>query len=123
MRLYSNVNQSKKLLPNKHLFKLHGFLLVSYLLVYVVCQILMYIYSHTDGNIGQVLHGVYDLLNCFTLPTEVITFFLVVKLMLPITKSEKRTQSGYVQFVYKGFVDLTTLKAAIYANNPDMTAD
>ena len=51
------------------------------------------------------------------------TFFLVVKLMLPITKSEKKTRSTYLQFTFKGFVDLDALKDAIFANNPDMNTD
>ena len=51
------------------------------------------------------------------------TFFLVVKLMMPITKSDKKNRASYQQFTFKGFIDHRALKDAIFKHNPDMTAD
>ena len=52
-----------------------------------------------------------------------VTFFLVAKLMLPITKSDKKTRSKFQRFLFKGFADINELKAAIFANNPNLTAE
>jgi hypothetical protein len=41
--------------------------------------------------------------------------------MLPITYSDKETRSKFQRFLFKGFADKEELKAAIFANNPDMT--
>ena len=49
-----------------------------------------------------------------------MTFFLVVHLMLPISPSEKETRSKFQRFLFKGFADINELKAAVLANNPDM---
>ncbi len=52
-----------------------------------------------------------------------MTFFLVVKLMLPITPSDKEKRSKFQRFIFKGFADMNELRAAILANNPDMDQD
>ena len=51
------------------------------------------------------------------------TFFLVVRMMLPITKTEKESRSKFQRFLFNGFADKNELKAAILANNPHMDAD
>ena len=51
---------------------------------------------------------------------EIMTFFLVVKLMLPIIPSEKEKRSKFQRFLFKGFADKNELRAAVLANNPDM---
>jgi len=54
---------------------------------------------------------------------ELTTFFLVVKVMLPITPSDKKTRSRFQRFLFKGFADKHELKTAVLANNPDMNLD
>ncbi len=54
---------------------------------------------------------------------EMITFFLVVRMMIPITKTDKQTRSKFQRFLFNGFADKNELKAAILANNPGMDAD
>ena len=54
---------------------------------------------------------------------EMMTFFLVVKMMLPITPSDKEKRSKFQRFLFKGFTDNNELKAAVLANNPDMDQD
>jgi hypothetical protein len=49
-----------------------------------------------------------------------MTFFLVVKLMLPITPSEKETRSKFQRFLFKDFADKNKLRAAVLAKNPDI---
>jgi len=51
---------------------------------------------------------------------EMMTFFLVVKLMIPITPSDKEKRSKFQRFLFKGFADKNELRAAVLANNPDM---
>ncbi len=51
---------------------------------------------------------------------EMMSFFLVAKLMLPITLSEKEKRSKFQRFLFNGFADKNELKAAILSNNPDM---
>ena len=52
-----------------------------------------------------------------------MTFFLVVKMMLPITENDKETRSKFQRFLFNGFADKDELKAAILANNPRMDTD
>ena len=52
-----------------------------------------------------------------------ITFFLVVRMMIPITKTDKQTRSKFQRFLFNGFADKNELKAAILAKNPGMDAD
>ena len=54
---------------------------------------------------------------------EMTTFFLVVRMMLPITKLDKETRSKFQRFLFNGFADKNELKAAILANNPHMDTD
>jgi len=49
-----------------------------------------------------------------------MTFFLVVKIMLPITHSEKENKSKFQRFLFKGFADVNELRAAVLTNNPGM---
>jgi hypothetical protein len=52
-----------------------------------------------------------------------MTFFFVVKIMLPITKTDKEKRSKFQRFLFNGFADKDELKAAILANNLHMNAD
>ena len=49
-----------------------------------------------------------------------MSFFLVVKLMLPITPSDKEKRSKFQRFLFKGFADINELRAAILQNNRDI---
>ena len=49
-----------------------------------------------------------------------MSFFLVVKLMLPITPSDKEKRSLFQRFLFKGFADIKELRAAILQNNHDI---
>ena len=52
-----------------------------------------------------VLYGVYNIFLAFDNLLEMATFLLVVKLMLPITLSDKDSRSKYQKFLFKGFLD------------------
>ena len=52
-----------------------------------------------------------------------MSFFLVVKLMLPITPSDKEKRSKFQRFLFKGFADKNELKAAILQNNQDIDGE
>ena len=82
-----------------------------------------YYYKKKNLKFGDTLWETCDILDAIALLLEMTTFFLVVKLMLPITPSEKEKRSKFQSFLFKGFADKNELKAAVLANNPDMNKD
>jgi hypothetical protein len=131
-RLYKVVDHSKKLLPNKLIFIIHGLLLVIYLLSFSAAQYCWYTavraiwkleVTFDDFERYVTYYGFYYLLQCLSNLMQVLTFSLVIKLMLPITKSERERQSKFQRFLFNGFANKEELEAAIFANNPDMTEE
>lgn len=122
--LYRNVKHSEKLLPNRRLFHLHGCLLAGYLLIFALAQLLWYWINHTDDlNTYLTLRGILDITMFPETALEFLSFFLVVKLMLPVTPTDKETRSKFQRFLFKGFANKDELHAAVLANNPDMTIE
>jgi hypothetical protein len=69
-------------------------------------QILVYATNHSESiKIYLILKGITDILFSISALVEMMTFFLVVKLMLPITPSEKEKRSEFQRFLFKGFAD------------------
>jgi hypothetical protein len=96
IRLYKDIKHSEKLLPNKRIFILHGSLLTGYLLLNALSQIIVHAYNHTDNiDANLILGGVFDILISISQFVEMMTFFLVVKLMLPITPLDKENRSKF----------------------------
>lgn len=90
IRLYKDIKHSEKLLPNKRIFILHGSLLASYLFLYVLYQVIYSVYIHSENLVTILyLRGINDILISLTNFLEIMTFLLVIKLMLPVTQSEK----------------------------------
>jgi hypothetical protein len=115
-RLYNDVALSKKLLPNKRLFIIHGSLLCSFLTLYALTDIFEYIASHSSNTTTECILLVFCyLFLCINNLLEMLTFFLVVKLMLPFTQKEKENKSQFKKFLFNGFADRHELKAAILA--------
>ncbi len=86
IRLYKEIENSEKLLPNKGVFTLHGSLLAVYLLLYALTDVLIGWANRTeDTNTFNILFGLNDLVLDLLFLLELVTFFLVVKMMLPIT--------------------------------------
>jgi len=79
------------------MFILHGILLTGYLLIYALEQIIFYAAEQPMESIDTylILRGIIDVLIPISNLTEMITFFLVVKLMLPITRSDKEARSKF----------------------------
>jgi hypothetical protein len=67
--------------------------------------------------------GINVLVICLANLLELCTFFLVVKLMLPITQSDRKLRSKFQRFLFKGFADINELKAAILVNHIVMTEE
>ncbi len=87
IRLYKEINYAEKLLPNKRIFFIHGTLLTILYLIVIAAFICAYFVSHTQNNNRYlILSGIYDILFATTVLVEMTTFFLVVRMMLPITK-------------------------------------
>ena len=49
-----------------------------------------------------------------------LTFFIVIKIMIPMTNEEKENKSQFRKFLFNGFADKYELKAAVFAQNPSM---
>jgi len=96
VRLYKDIKHSNKLLPSKGMFILHGIFLTGYLLLFALAQIIFYAAEHTESiDRYLILRGIVDVLIAISNLTEMVTFFLVVKLMLPITRSDKEARSKF----------------------------
>ena len=52
-----------------------------------------------------------------------LTFFLVIKIMMPMTNEEKDHKSQFRKFLFNGFADKNELKAAFFAQNPQMQSE
>ena len=50
IRLYKEIEHSEKLLPNKHIFILHGSLLILYLLIFTLIQVVYYFYVSSEDR-------------------------------------------------------------------------
>ena len=87
IRLYKDIEHSEKLLPNKRIFILHGSLIGGYLVLYALSLIMIYAGKHSENSkTRDILIGSVDLLTGIENLLEIITFFLVIKFMLPITQ-------------------------------------
>jgi hypothetical protein len=102
-------------------FLLHGCLLISYLLLGASSVIIFWI--EDPQNEDFILEGIRSILDLIRLFIELMSFFLVVKLMLPITPSDKQKRSKFQRFLFKGFADINELRAAILQNNHDIDDD
>jgi hypothetical protein len=115
-RLYNDVALSKKLLPNKRLFIIHGSLLSAFLVLYALADIFEYIALHSSSSTTEyTLLIIVYLFLCIENLLEMLTFFLVVKLMLPFTRADKENKSKFKKFLFNGFADKHELKAAVLA--------
>ena len=100
------------------MFLLHGCLLISYLLLGASSVIIFWI--EDPQNEDFILEGIRSILDLIRLFIELTSFFLVVKLMLTITPSDKKKRSKFQRFLFKGFADINELRAAILQNNHDL---
>ena len=63
IRLYKDIEHSDKLLPNKFIFKLHGYLITAYLFLYSLVEIITYTALKFDNiKTKYILSGIYDIL-------------------------------------------------------------
>ena len=95
-----------------------------YYLIRLAANICLYFDDHIQiYNRLLILAGITNILLVTSDIIVMTTFFLVVRMMLPITKNDKETRSKFQRFLFNGFADKDELKAAILANNPHMDAD
>ena len=88
--LYRGVKSSKKLLPNKNLFILHGSLLALYFVVEATEIFTWHVASHTSNDQKRTVYwGWSSFLSDLVNFLEMCTFFLVVYIMLPISESRR----------------------------------
>ena len=121
-RLYRDVKHSRKLLPDKNIFILHGSLLTAFLVIYLVQTVTLQIGEKkpSGSNSQLVLYGIVDLLGLISNCVEMATFYLVVFLMLRVTETAKARHIALQKFLLSGFVNPKELEAAVFAQHPDM---
>jgi len=96
IRLYMDITNSAKLLPKKRLFIIHGSMLSAYLILCALAQVLANIRIRTNNlNKKNIVSGIIDIQFDLESLLEVATFYLVVKMMLPLTKEDKETRSKF----------------------------
>ena len=107
IRLYSNLEHSDKLLPNKGLFKVHACLLIGYLVFLTLRLIISEAAEQSNNKIIQqnILNGTEQITIVIYNTIQMITFFLVVKIMLPITPTDKESRKKFKKFIFNGFAD------------------
>lgn len=86
IKLYRDVKQSEKVLPNKRVFILHGVVLSAFVLAYALRSIVFTVADslYTETYEPYTLFGIGDLLILTENTTEIVTFFMVIFLILPL---------------------------------------
>lgn len=125
VKLYRDLKHSKKLLPNKRIFIVHGSLLTTFLVLFLLAMILTQLYLKTTVGSPKylTLRGIVDLDFLVYNSIEVATFFLVVSLMLPVSKQAMLDHQALQKCLLNGFVKPEELENAILAQHPDMPED
>ena len=86
IRLHKDIKHSEKLLPNKRIFIQHGTLLSIYFILFFINALILLVSDLTDDkSTRQILLGTNGINECFLQLFEYSSFFLAVKMMLPIT--------------------------------------
>lgn len=87
IKLYRDVKQSEKILPNKRIFVVHGTLLTFFALSYILEQVLFdkALKSPKDSIKFYRLAGTVDLMTLSTMLIELATFYLVIFMIMPLT--------------------------------------
>lgn len=115
--LYRDVKHSEKLLPDKKIFLLHGSLLTAFLVLLLAQTIIQEIADKqtTPTYEPYTLYGIVDLLGFIFSCVEMATFYLVVFLMMRITKASNAKYVALQKFLLNGFVNPEELEAAVFA--------
>ena len=123
--LYSDIKSAQDLIPKMKVFKLHFALLLIYLISlfgFTLCfELAMTI--NKSSNHYTILLIISQILQITKNLVEAITFFVVIFMMLPMTKQQHKKRTEMKQFFLNGFVDFDSILPAIIAENPDMTVE
>jgi len=120
-KLYRDTVHSKKLLPHKNIFILHGSLLAFCLLMYAINTFASFKALHSTGSVKEYWDGIYELCSFVANLAEAVTFVLVVFLMIPIGKHQQFKRAEFQRFLFVGFMDRRELEEAIRLQYPDLT--
>lgn len=82
--LLRHLKSSKSLLPNLRIFKIHGILLVTYLVLSFITTTLDFIGNHLPEVQQEVVFGVTSIFYSFTCVASTLSFLLVLYVTLPI---------------------------------------
>jgi hypothetical protein len=105
------------LLPNLRLFKIHGILLVAYLVLGLVVTSLDWFGNQLKGDNQHWVFGVCSILYALTEIVYTLSFLLVLYVTHPVTNQQQKRRYDLQTFVLNGFIDLNQLKQAVYDRN------
>lgn len=114
-RLYKYVVDSKNLLPNKRIFIIQGVLLSCFILFELLQNTLSLLANkHSDNQQAFWIYaGTVDFLQFYGNTIELITFFLVIYLLMPLSNEAYAKYVALKRFQFTGFVDCEKLEEAI----------
>ena len=114
IKLLRHLNGQDKLLPKQGLFKLHGAVLIAF----IVSQFLAVFLDNVANNLPPVpqqrLWGVCSIFFALSYFFEDLSFCLVLYITLPITRQQQRRRMDFQTFLLNGFLDFDKLKEAVF---------
>ena len=117
IQLLRHLKGQDKLLPKQGLFKLHGAILVAF----IVTQFLYVLLDNVANNLPTVpqqrLFGVCSIIVALSTFFEDLSFWLVLFITLPITRQQRKRRMDFQTFLLNGFLDFDQLKEAVLAQN------
>lgn len=121
IKLYRNVTNAGRLLPNKKVFILHGFLMALFLLLQIASIVIGEVGGKASGNRMYLLFGIFNIVETLTFIVEYVSFFVVVYMMLPFLDYQRRKRLEFRRFLFTGLMDADHLESAIYAQHSDLS--
>lgn len=104
------------------MFILHGSLLAGFVVSYALWITSNSLAIHAKSvNSLYIVASVADILATVTDLLELLTFYLVIFLMLPLSTNMRNKRKEFNTFLHRGFVDFDHLESAVIAQNPEMT--
>ena len=122
LRLYKDIQASRKLLPKKRVFILHATLLGLYFVLFAIQIVFTYLplFIECDTSCKLKLVGVSYLIAIAKNGVEAMTFILVINLMCPLTNAQKLRRQELNKFLLSGFANFENLEQAVLEHNQEM---
>lgn len=120
--LYRQLATANHILPNKKIFIVHVTLLTLYFLTSALFITLEQakIGQNCSLNCQYIVGSINDIVLMIADLLELLTFFLVIFIVLPVTKDQKQSRVKFQNFLFNGHSSLESLERAVLEANPSM---